>query len=139
MKGVPNLASRGNAIGCPGSGRPRRARHFLRNRGRRLGPSDELFELAVWSALVAAASYVLFSDGFTNGQSLGKRAFHIAVIDASTGEPCTFARSLIRNLLLVVFLVIDWLFIFGKNRQRLGDIVAQTIVVNLTPEIYLGY
>jgi uncharacterized RDD family membrane protein YckC len=78
---------------------------------------------------VAALSYMLFADGLEGGQSYGKRAVHTAVIDARTGAPCTFGKSLARNLPLAIFGVIDSAFILGERRQRLGDRLAGTIVI----------
>ena len=73
--------------------------------------------------------YYLFADGFHDGQSLGKRWMGMRAIDATTGAPCTFGQSFLRNLLLAVLGPIDWLFIFGERHQRLGDKAAGTIVV----------
>jgi uncharacterized RDD family membrane protein YckC len=86
--------------------------------------------VALIAAIVYAIFYILFADGFEGGQSYGKRVAHTAVIDATTGKPCTFGQSFLRNLLLGLLGIIDWVFIFGKKRQRLGDKAANTIVVN---------
>jgi uncharacterized RDD family membrane protein YckC len=91
--------------------------------------SPTIGAVAVIAAIVYAIFYILFADGFAGGQSYGKRVAHTAVIDASTGEPCTFGQSFLRNLLLTLLGIIDWVFIFGKKRQRLGDKAANTIVV----------
>jgi uncharacterized RDD family membrane protein YckC len=72
--------------------------------------------------------YVLFSDGFKGGQSFGKRIMKIAVIDFKQGTPCTYVQSFIRNILQVLG-IFDYIFIFGKKRQRLGDKAAGTFVV----------
>jgi len=85
---------------------------------------------ALIAAIVYAIFYILFADGFEGGQSYGKRVAHTAVIAATTGKPCTFSQSFLRNLLLGLLGIIDWVFIFGKKRQRLGDKAANTIVVN---------
>ena len=39
-----------------------------------------------------------------------------------------------RNFLLALLGIIDWIFIFGDTRQRLGDMAANTIVVRLKRE-----
>jgi uncharacterized RDD family membrane protein YckC len=85
--------------------------------------------VALIAAIIYAIFYILFADGFEGGQSYGKRVAHTAVIDATTGKPCTFGQSFLRNLLLGLLGIIDWVFIFGKKRQRLGDKAANTIVV----------
>ena len=68
-------------------------------------------------------------DGLGDGQSLGKQFIGIRVIDATSGRACTFLQSFIRNVVLSALGPIDWLFIFGERRQRLGDRAAGTIVV----------
>ena len=73
--------------------------------------------------------YILLSDGFSNGQSWGKRVVRTKVVVEKTLEPCSVGLSLLRNITLVVLGPIDWLFIFGLKRQRLGDLLAGTIVV----------
>jgi uncharacterized RDD family membrane protein YckC len=65
------------------------------------------------------------------GQSYGKRIMKIAVVNASSGQPCTFLSSFVRNLLLFLLGIIDWVFIFGKKRQRLDDMLANTMVVKV--------
>lgn len=81
--------------------------------------------------VIGAILYELFQDGLTNGQSLGKKAVQMKVIDSRTASPCTFGQSFLRNLLLAILGFIDWVFIFGKKRQRLGDRAAHTYVVKL--------
>ena len=74
--------------------------------------------------------YIVVSDGFPGGQSYGKRLMGIAVVDVESGQPCTYGQSIARNLLLAMLGPIDWLFIFGARRQRLGDTLARTMVVD---------
>jgi uncharacterized RDD family membrane protein YckC len=73
-------------------------------------------------------AYFLLSDGLPGGRSLGKRVVKTEVIDARTGEPCTILQSLGRNILSICGLF-DWMFIFGRDRRRLGDKAAGTCVV----------
>lgn len=77
--------------------------------------------------------YFLFADALPGGQSLGKRVLKIAVVDSFSGVPCKWYQSLGRNLFgfLGIF---DWIFIFGKNKQRLGDMLANTIVILKSPQ-----
>ena len=81
------------------------------------------------AGVVWALFYYLLADGLPGGQSLGKRWIGTRVIRVQTGEPCSFARSVVRNLFLAVLGPIDWVFIFGEHHQRLGDKVAGTAVV----------
>jgi len=73
--------------------------------------------------------YYLFADGLHSGQSFAKQWLGIQVVDATSGKPCTFGQSFIRNLLLAVLGPLDWVFIFGDKHQRLGDKAAGTIVI----------
>jgi uncharacterized RDD family membrane protein YckC len=79
----------------------------------------------------SAILYFLFSDGLPNGQSLGKKILGIAVISTTSGKYCSFTQSFFRNLLTPVLGMIDAVFILGKKRQRLGDKLAKTIVVEI--------
>lgn len=82
--------------------------------------------------LLIAIAYVLFSDAFPNGQSIGKRLMKTAVRVRVSGTACSVGRSFIRNALLLVLGIFDWIFVFGPNRQRLGDMVAGTEVINFS-------
>jgi uncharacterized RDD family membrane protein YckC len=73
--------------------------------------------------------YLLFSDALVGGQSLGKKVFQISVVDMTSMRPCTPMKSLIRNLSLAFLGIIDWVLIFSEKRQRLGDKLANTIVI----------
>jgi len=86
--------------------------------------------VAMVGVLVAVA-YLLLADGLPQGQSVGKRVLDIAVIDRRTHQPCTYGQSFLRNFLLAVLGIFDWIFIFGRTHQRLGDRAANTIVVRL--------
>lgn len=76
-----------------------------------------------------AMFYNLFADGLNDGRSLAKQWLGMRVIDAESGNPCTFEQSFVRNLLLAILGPIDWIFIFGTRHQRLGDKAAGTMVV----------
>jgi uncharacterized RDD family membrane protein YckC len=95
------------------------------------------------AGLVLTAAYLLLADGLPNGQSIGKRVLGIAVIDQRTRKPCTYVQSFVRNFLLTLLGILDWIFIFGRMHQRLGDMAASTIVVRLeqpaaTPDLSSG-
>lgn len=85
-----------------------------------------LREMAPFVGLGAFVAYHLLADGLSQGQSLGKRVTKTAVVHATTGQPCTFVRSLVRNASILVLGVIDAAFIFGPRRQRLGDKIANS-------------
>ena len=76
---------------------------------------------------------MLLMDGFKNGQGLGKKLLSLQVLRLKDGKPCTFKDSFIRRL-TSAFQPLDSLWTFGKNRQRMGDKFAETVVVKFEPE-----
>jgi len=91
--------------------------------------SDDVGFVVALGGLGWSVFYFLLADGLHDGQSFAKRWLGMQVVDAESGEPCTFGQSLVRNLLLAVLGPIDWIFIFGERHQRLGDKAAGTIVI----------
>lgn len=85
---------------------------------------------------ILAGIYFLFSDALPKGQSLGKKALGIHVIDMDTGRYCNTWQSFLRNALTPVIGTIDAIFILTKKRQRIGDMLAGTIVVKPLREKY---
>jgi uncharacterized RDD family membrane protein YckC len=112
--------------------------------------------------LIWIGFYLAFQDGINNGQSFGKRIMSMRVVNAETGEPCSYGKSIIRNLFITLMLVtvfvfvvlfalfvhsgfvilllviplvnmIDSLMILRDHRQRLGDRLAKTFVVTGNP------
>ena len=73
--------------------------------------------------------YFVFSDAFPNGQSIGKKLLNISVVSKFTGKHCTIWQSFIRNAFTPLLGIIDAVLILGKRRQRLGDLMANTIVI----------
>ena len=90
-----------------------------------------LREVGIAIGIILFLLYLLFQDGLRNGQSYGKRIAKTKVIDSRSGSPCTFGQSFIRNLLLSILGLIDWVFIFEEKRQRLGDKAARTLVIKV--------
>jgi uncharacterized RDD family membrane protein YckC len=91
--------------------------------------SDALAVVFVMGGFAFSFFYYLFADGLHGGQSFAKRWLGMQVVHASTGAPCTFGQSFVRNLMLAVLGPLDWIFIFGERHQRLGDHAANTIVI----------
>jgi len=85
-------------------------------------------EVAVFWGIIAFIAYMLLSDGLPNGQSLGKKLTRTSCIEASTGIPCSFGRSFGRNIFLFLGFI-DWIFLVGAEKKRLGDYVAKTRVI----------
>jgi uncharacterized RDD family membrane protein YckC len=92
--------------------------------------SEKLGVVLILAAVAWSIFYYFFADGLHGGQSIGKRWLGMRVVSVETNAPCTFGQSFIRNLLLAVLGPIEWVFIFGERRQRLGDKAAGTIVVD---------
>ena len=100
-----------------------------------LGQVEFMADPATLAGGLFALFYLWFADGFSNGQSWGKRVVNTAVVDSTTGEPCGFGQSLMRNIMLSLLGPIDCIFIFGRTRRRLGDFVAGTEVIELPKSI----
>lgn len=107
--------------------------------------------------IVAAGLYILISDGFFNGQSIGKKLVGLRVVltePGREGQKCTFRRSAVRNLpyavvvvfgaipifgwfivlpLGVLFMLIEAYFVYADDQGiRIGDIYAGTQVIDDT-------
>lgn len=89
-----------------------------------LGFTETSEKIAYWAAL----SYFLLADALPSGQSIGKRLVGTKVTDGKTGKPCSMLRSVVRNMTLFLW-IIDWAPMFGSRRQRMGDMIARTVVV----------
>jgi uncharacterized RDD family membrane protein YckC len=112
---------------------------------------DLIIALAAAEALpkagwLAGFGYILISDGLFQGKSIGKKLAGLKVLSAD-GNPCTIRDSILRNSTLALGLLlwkvpyIGWLLliaVFGfeftillgsKEKMRLGDEIAKTIVV----------
>jgi uncharacterized RDD family membrane protein YckC len=97
------------------------------------GSRREQFRIGGLLGLAVANLYHLVLEG-RDGQTVGKRSVGIAVV-AGDGEECTYTAAGTRTL----FRFADWLpagYLLGfvsialtERRKRLGDIVANTVVV----------
>ena len=75
---------------------------------------------------------ILGMDGIMGGRSIGKRLLSLQVIRLKDGKPCSFKDSIVRRV-TAIFQPFDSLFAFGKNKQRMGDKLANTVVVQYRP------
>lgn len=88
--------------------------------------------------------YFSLFEAFSNGQTPGKRVLKIRVIKDS-GRQITFFEALARNLLRVVdalpgvYLVGVLSILFTKQNKRLGDLVADTLVIHERVDEFGGY
>ena len=88
--------------------------------------------------LLAPLAYGLLKDGMARGQSIGKKAAGIMVVDLDENVPCGKAKSLLRNLipiLLAIVPFVGWLVepimvLIAEDGRRLGDRVASTQVID---------
>jgi len=83
-------------------------------------------------------AYSAVLEGFWNGQTIGKRLFHLRVIDQN-GLPLRIEQAWVRNLMRV-FDALPFAYLIGgvsvfssPLMQRFGDRVAGTLVVRQTP------
>lgn len=87
--------------------------------------------------------YFSLFEAFRNGQTPGKRVMKIRVIKDS-GRQITFFEALARNLLRVVdsmplYLIGTISILVTKQNKRLGDLVADTIVVHERSDEFASY
>jgi hypothetical protein len=83
-------------------------------------------------------AYSALLEGFWNGQTIGKRLFHLRVIDQA-GLPLSIEQAWVRNLMRVfdalpfAYLVGGLSVLSSPLMQRFGDRLAGTLVVRQTP------
>jgi uncharacterized RDD family membrane protein YckC len=83
--------------------------------------------------------YAIFFEWAWRGQTLGKRLFHLRVVDAE-GMRLQFDQIMTRNLLRFVDMLPAFYFaggvacVLNRKCQRLGDIAANTVVIR-TPAV----
>lgn len=90
----------------------------------------DAFGLPYGWIFVGWSLYILLCDGLPGGQSIGKRFTNTSVVHVETELPCTYWQSCVRNFAMVLGFI-DAAFIAGKQRRRLGDLLARTKVVQL--------
>jgi len=85
---------------------------------------------------ILASTYLLIKDGLFTGQSLGKKVVNIQVIRADTRRAAKFRDSIRRNFVFLVpylnilMFLVEGVFVLTEDqRQRFGDRIARTRVV----------
>lgn len=104
-------------------------------------------EILPKAGFLAGLAYLLICDGLFGGQSLGKKLIGLKVITLDAQTPCTLKESILRNSPLAIgylfykIMWVGWIFFMiaaafefiillgSKNRMRLGDEIAKTIVI----------
>jgi uncharacterized RDD family membrane protein YckC len=77
--------------------------------------------------------YYVLLEGFT-GRTVGKLVVGIRVVDAETGGRPGLVSGLVRTLLRMIDGIFGYLVglivvVNSKNRRRLGDMAAKTLVI----------
>lgn len=96
------------------------------------------FMVITLSEFAIGFAYGALLEGFWNGQTVGKRLFHLRVID-QTGLPLRVEQAWVRNLMRIVdalpftYMVGGISVLSSPLMQRFGDRVAGTLVVRQTP------
>lgn len=106
---------------------------------------SDLYSPTFWVELCCLAPVCLYSLGFEyfmNGQTPGKRIRKVRVVRMD-GESLTFGNCIIRWIFRLVDIWFDSGSVaivaatFSKSHQRLGDMVAGTILINTRPQTEL--
>jgi uncharacterized RDD family membrane protein YckC len=82
-------------------------------------------------------AFQLAKDGFGKGQSPGKKALKLMVIDLDTNLPCNKTKSFLRNLIIMALGIVPFvggliepiMVLATKDGRRLGDRAANTMVI----------
>ena len=99
-----------------------------------LGPwANYDFDTLLWGGVSLGTICLLFMDGLSDGQGPGKKLLSLRVLRSKDGKPSTMKDSFIRRI-TSIFQPLDALWTLGKQRQRMGDKLADTIVVKLASE-----
>jgi uncharacterized RDD family membrane protein YckC len=90
--------------------------------------------LSTVMVFVAQWGYHMYFEVRHRGQTIGKRMCGLRVVD-SRGLPITFQQSFVRNVVRVLdfapafYGLGGFACLFDRHRRRLGDIVADTLVI----------
>ena len=84
----------------------------------------------LWGGAAIGTAILFFIDGFSDGQGPGKKLLSLQVLRLKNGKPCSFKDSFVRRL-TSIFQPLDSFWTFGKQRQRMGDKLVETVVVKL--------
>jgi uncharacterized RDD family membrane protein YckC len=89
--------------------------------------------------LILPIRYALIKDGIGKGQSYGKSAVDLMVINVNTNEPCSKTNSAGRNVLFSVisaipyigFLIEIIMVVANTDGRKLSDLASGTQVINI--------
>lgn len=100
----------------------------------RLIQSDRFAYLTI-SVLLAHTAYCMVMEA-RSGATIGKMILKLRVV-GNEGRPAEHREILVRNLLRIIELMVTLplaLILFTRFRQRLGDLISRTVVVEINPE-----
>ncbi len=101
----------------------------------------QMIPTEAWQAVLIYIFIMLCIQAFMiakSGQSLGKKALKIKIVDAQTGEQVSLLRGftlrsaifIVLNIMFMPFItVVDYLFALNKTKQTLHDKLAKTKVI----------
>ena len=98
-------------------------------------PFTAVFGLTTLAVMfIVIFGYTIYFEGYRQGQTVGKMVMKIRVVDEKTGKNITIEQALVRNILRIIDnqiigLVAVILIAVIEKKQRLGDILAKTVVV----------
>jgi uncharacterized RDD family membrane protein YckC len=81
-----------------------------------------------------AVGYYVYFETFNHGQTPGKKVFSIRVV-RSNGQELRFFNSFLRTILKIadfmpaLFCAAVFSTVISENQQRIGDLLADTIVI----------
>lgn len=98
-------------------------------------PAEAYWAVAAYSLLYFVVQAFFL---YKSGQSIGKKALKIKIVDEQSGQRPPLTRSfLIRSIVFIIlnyfalfFILIDFAFIFSERRRTLHDRLAKTLVVD---------
>jgi uncharacterized RDD family membrane protein YckC len=95
--------------------------------------SEALGILAVFASIIGIFAYYIVLEGGPTGQTLGKRALGIRVIDQNTGGPIGYGRSTIRLIgrylsQIPCYLGYFWM-LWDREKQTWYDKLSSSVVV----------
>lgn len=93
----------------------------------RVGGTARAIQLTWYVAMLVLLTGLLVRDGY-KGRSPGKRLLGLRIVTPG-GEGCSYARSFVRNLPLIVPIwnLVELFFVL-RGRPRTGDRIARTTV-----------
>lgn len=88
--------------------------------------------------LIMPFSYSLLKDGFGNGQSYGKKALNLMVVNVNSNKPCSKTNSAGRNIMFSIIscvpyigYIVEIVMVFANPESRkISDLVAGTQVID---------